>query len=98
MLKAGAERKTKARAFTAARELDAKRRHHRRVKRHPDPVRPLEILKVEILEPRGHFAGIDEERHVHEWPGGPAVLSGEEHAIAVAEGPRGIRSQRVSSA
>ncbi len=71
----------------------------RRVQRHADAVATMfRSWRSRSPHALGDLAGVDEERHVHERTGGPAILAGEEQAVAVAEAPRRIAAQRVAAA
>ena len=48
-----------------------------------DPVGDFEVAKAEIVPTRRDFAGIDEQGRVERPPGFPAVLGGEQQAVAV---------------
>src|SRR5437867_2337689 len=92
------EREEQPHAFGAgAGHLDAHDRCDRRVEPYTDAVRPLETVQVEVSPARYDLAGIEEECHIDELPRHPAVLSGEQHAIAVAEAPRRIASEQAAS-
>ncbi len=79
-------------------QLDPGQRSVRRVQREADAVGLLQVPQIEVLEARGDLAGVDEQRHVDERTGGPAVLAAEEQPVAIAEAPGRIAAQRVAAA
>ena len=69
-----------------------------RVQRQADAVGLLKSRRSRSATRARDLAGVDEQRHVDERPGGPAVLAGEEQPVAIAEAPGRIAAQRVAAA
>src|SRR6185295_3701350 len=78
-----AEREAEAVALGRARELDARHGARQRVNREADPVDLLQPGEVEIRGASRDLAGVEEQRHVDERSGGPAVLTGEQQPVAI---------------
>src|SRR2546421_4550670 len=95
---AGTEREAEAAALGGARHFDARHGARERVKREADAVGLLQPGEIEIRRPARDLAGIEEQRHVDEWPGGPTKFAGHQEPVAVAEAPRRVAAQRMASA
>src|SRR5262245_44436220 len=94
---ARAEGEHHAVSLRCACEINTCDRSRHRVQQQSDAVGLLEMADAEVRGPRRHLSCVEEDRHVRERAGGPAILAAEEKAVTVSEPPRRITAERVAA-